>query len=80
MEHPNLANADRAMMETFCKLFEVDWRGDRAPLNKAEWLATNPVYLHQNDRRNLKSYGEVGDFERISMLRAACVPFTKNLA
>jgi hypothetical protein len=28
MEHPNLNQSDRSTLETFCTLFELDWRGD----------------------------------------------------
>ena len=28
MEHENLAGSDRSMLNTYCKIFELDWRGD----------------------------------------------------
>lgn len=29
MEHDNLSASDKSTMETYCKLFELDWRGDQ---------------------------------------------------
>ena len=49
MEHPNLAKTDYAKLDTFCRMFELDWRGDRAISNKQEFLATNPIYLTEKD-------------------------------
>ena len=34
MEHPNLAKTDRTKLDTFCKMFELDWRGDTALANR----------------------------------------------
>ena len=28
MEHPNLQLSDRSHLDTYCKLFKLDWRGD----------------------------------------------------
>jgi len=28
IEHPNILASDRVQLETFCKLLELDWRGD----------------------------------------------------
>lgn len=33
-EHPNLLKSDRDQLEIYCRMFEVDWRGDRSTLNK----------------------------------------------
>ena len=35
MEHPNLTKADYEKLDGFCKIFELDWRGDRLATNKA---------------------------------------------
>ena len=53
LEHPNLMNSDRAHLETFCKMFEVDWRGDKAEKNKEEFLCDKPIYLKGD---NIKRY------------------------
>jgi hypothetical protein len=45
MEHKNLANSDRYQMEAFCRLFEMDWRGDTALKNREEFMFSNPVYM-----------------------------------
>jgi hypothetical protein len=29
MEHPHIANTDANLLDTYCHLFELDWRGDR---------------------------------------------------
>lgn len=45
MEHPNLANSDRYTMETYCTIFELDWKGDSALENREKFLMETPVYL-----------------------------------
>ena len=79
IEHPNLPRADYSKINTFCQMFELDWRGDRALANKKELLATNPVYVADADRSNFEGYGAVGNFEATAMLRRACVPFVAEL-
>ena len=79
MEHPNLLRADYDKLDTFAKMFELDWRGDRTVPNKKEPLASHPVYLTIQDRSNFARYGEVGNFELLGMLRQACVPFLEQL-
>ena len=76
MEHPNLNEADRQTLTTFCTLFELDWRGDQSIENKNEFLATNPVYLKGS---NLQGYGEVGNFEMSAMMRQACLPYVDRV-
>jgi len=46
MEHPNLTKADYEKLDGFCKIFELDWRGDRLATNKAEFLGTHPIYIN----------------------------------
>lgn len=75
MEHPNLSKTDYAKLDTFCRMFELDWRGDRAISNKREFLATNPVYLNQKDQSNFVKFGDIGNFEVTTLLRLACAPF-----
>ena len=80
MEHPNLSKVDYDKLNTFSRMFELDWRGDRSLKNKKEFLATNPVYLGTRDQTNFRGYGDIGNFEVTSLLRRACVPFVENLA
>ena len=80
MEHPNLSKVDYDKLNTFSRMFELDWRGDRSINNKQEFLATNPVYMGVRDQTNFKGYGDIGNFEVTSMLRQACVPFVEDLA
>lgn len=79
MEHPNMASADYSKVDSFCEMFELDWRGDRALANKKEFLATNPLYLTEKDKDNFTGYGHIGNFEVTAMLRQACVPFVEEL-
>ena len=79
MEHPSLPRADYDKLDTFAKMFELDWRGDRTISGKKEPLASHPVYLTIQDRSNFARYGEIGNFELLGMLRQACVPFLEQL-
>ena len=49
MEHPNMSQSDQQKMDTFSKMFELDWRGDRSVTNKREFMSLNPVYLNTKD-------------------------------
>ena len=80
MEHPNLSKVDYDKLNAFSRMFELDWRGDRSVANKSEFLATNPVYLGKRDHSNLQGYSDLGNFETISLLRHACVPFIETLS
>lgn len=80
MEHPSLAHADYDKVNTFAKMFELDWRGDRAISNKKEFLSSHPVYLRAQDQSNVAGYGIVGNFELLAMLRQACTSFVEQLA
>jgi hypothetical protein len=75
MEHPNLSRTDYATLDSFCRMFELDWRGDRSLDNKRQFLATNPVYLGEHDQTNFRKYGDIGNFEVTTLLRLACSPF-----
>jgi hypothetical protein len=33
-EHPSLLKSDRDQLELYCRMFELDWRGDRSSENK----------------------------------------------
>jgi len=58
-EHKNLANSDRYMLDSYCKLFELDWRGDTSLENREEFMMTNPVYLNEKDKTNLVAKGRM---------------------
>lgn len=79
MEHPNLSKSDHSKIDTFCQMFELDWRGDRSLENKEEYLATHPIYLSEIDKSNFVGYGTMGNTEVTTMLRQACVPFLSDL-
>lgn len=73
MEHPSLSRTDYSKLDTFCKMFELDWRGDRALSNRSEFLSSQPIYLNEKDQDNFVAFGEVGEYEITKMLRDACV-------
>ena len=77
MEHPKLLKTDYQKVNTFAKMFELDWRGDVSIQNKNQFLATNPVYLNQES--NFNSYGTIGNFEVTKMLQNACAPFVGKI-
>lgn len=79
MEHPNLSKADYSKINTFCQMFELDWRGDRAISNKKEFMGSHPIYIAESDSSNYIGYGEIGNFEATAMLRQACVPYVEQL-
>ena len=65
MEHENLAGSDRSMLDTYCKLFELDWRGDASIDNREQFMLTNPIYMDKNDRTSLKTVGRINN-KRVS--------------
>jgi hypothetical protein len=75
MEHPSLLKSDRDQMDTFSKMFELDWRGDKSTANKAEFLSMNPVYL---DGDNIKAFGDLGDESILERTRKACAPYIEK--
>jgi hypothetical protein len=77
MDHPNLQNSDRSTMETYCKMFELDWRGDRDFANKDEFLSTHPVYVDSRDKSKLG--GALNEKVVRSMLRKACSEYLTDL-
>jgi hypothetical protein len=82
MEHPNLSNFDRANLDTYCTVFELDWRGDRSIDNRDEFLMTNPVYMHKKDwlATETTHFDEFKDGEYIKKrVRTAHTPFLDEL-
>ena len=80
MEHPSLTKTSYELLDLYCKMFELDWRGDRSVNNKKEYMSTNPVYVNTKDGSNFNRYGEIGNFEAKAMIRNACIPFMNGLA
>lgn len=77
MEHPNLAQSDRSHLDTYCVLFELDWRGDRDINNRDQFLATNPVYTKDSpSSAELDVYTEEHAKQR---LEKASAPFLDEL-
>lgn len=79
IEHPNISKSDSAKLDVFCRMFELDWRGDRSLENKSEFLATNPVYFSDKDKSTSEGYGQIGNFEVTNMIRYACQPYVEDL-
>ena len=77
MEHPSLLKSDRDQLELYTKMFELDWRGDRAYVNRHQFMSSNPIYLEGS---NLKSYGEVNEEFVKDKLQRACAPYVEVAA
>jgi hypothetical protein len=75
MEHPNLLRSDRDQLELYTRMFEVDWRGDRA--DRTQFMATNPIYL---EGANLKSYGVLTPEMVKEKMQRACAPYVEETA
>ena len=76
MEHKNLQRTDRATLDSFCKMFELDWRGDHSVANREQFMANNPVYLSPQDQPSIPptDNGKV-----TQQLQAACQPYLPGL-
>ena len=77
MEHPNLLKSDKAMIETYCKIFELDWKGVNESILNNEFMSTHPIYL---EGQNVKAYGEIDNEKVKEMLKRACAPFVQQAA
>lgn len=77
-EHENLLATDRETLRTYCKLFELDWRGDEHIHNRDEFLATHPVYLHSADRACQRV--AIDRDQVVNKLKRACQPFVPEVA
>ena len=69
-------------MDAYCKLFELDWRGDTDLENREQFMMSNPVYLSHKDRTNLNdSLGNepVTNERVLKQIRQACQPFLPDL-
>lgn len=49
------------MLSSYCRIFEVDWKGQKEALLNGEYMSTHPIAL---EGTNLNSYGSV-DNERV---------------
>ena len=76
-EHPLLLKSDSDQLDLYCRMFELDWRGDRSFQNKQEFMSTHPIYL---DGTNITGYGEVNNEVVRDKLQRACAPFVEELA
>lgn len=79
MEHRNLAESDRSMLDTYCKLFELDWRGDASVDNREQFMLTNPIYMNDNDRTSLNTVGVIDNQRVTKEIRQACQPYLPKL-
>lgn len=82
MEHPNLSSFDRANLDTYCTVFELDWRGDRNIDNREEFMLSNPIYMHRKDwlATNTEHFAKYKDGEYIKeRVRLAHTPFLDEL-
>jgi hypothetical protein len=56
MEHPNMKESEKKHLEMYCKMFEMDWRGDGKNSNREEFMAFRPIYLQGT---NIKGYKDL---------------------
>jgi hypothetical protein len=76
IEHQNLLPSDRVHLETFCKLFELDWRGDVSLKNREEFLHFKPIYLAGD---NIKQYSQMTQEDMRLLLKRACSPYIEEV-
>lgn len=67
------------MLNAYCKLFELDWRGDSSLNNREQFMFTNPVYMHEKDRSNMAIKDKITNESVIQQVRQACQPYLPNL-
>ncbi len=78
-EHKNLAASDKSMIDTYCRLFELDWRGDTALENREQFMMNKPIYIHPKDRTGLATYGDISNERVVNEIKQACQPFLPQL-
>jgi hypothetical protein len=74
MEHPNLANSDKNLIDTYCYLFELDWRGDREMRNQDQFMATHPIYVPNSAQKP-----SLDNLSANKMMHNASLPFLPAL-
>ena len=79
MEHSNLTRTDRETLDTYCKMFELDWRADHSIKNRDELMATNPIYLNPHDRSSLLLNGTISNDSVQNALSKASQPYIPAL-
>jgi hypothetical protein len=77
MEHPNLLKSDKDMLDSYCRMFELDWRGDKLAVVNKEFMSYQPIWL---DGPNLKDYGTLTNERLRDMLQRACAPYVTQVA
>ena len=77
IEHPNLLTSDKDHLDTYCKMFELDWRGDRSYQTLQEFMFNTPIHV---EGENIKSYGVVTNEEVEERLMRACAPYVDEVA
>ena len=78
-EHPNLNRSDRTLLDTYCKMFELDWRGDLTVANKDQFMSTHYIYMNSRDQSSLEIVGNIDNKRVTTALRAACQPYLPNI-
>ena len=66
-------------MDAYCKLFELDWRGDVALENRENLLMQSPIYTHASDRSGLSHKSQVTNTSVVTHLKQACSPYLPSL-
>ena len=65
------------MLETYCNMFELDWRGDRTFENKKEFMSFNPVYI---EGENVKDFLDLNEADISQMIKKACASYVTEAA
>lgn len=45
VDHPNLLRSDKDLVTSYCKLFELDWKGDKLALVNNDFMSQVPLYI-----------------------------------
>lgn len=77
MDHPSLLKSDKDMLDSYCKIFEVDWRGIKDVEQNKHFMHSHPIHVEGS---NVNGYGVLDDEKVKEMLKRACVPFVQQVA
>jgi len=64
------------MLDAYCKMFELDWRGEKQAILNKEFLSSSPINI---EGTNLKDYGELTNEKLRHMLKKACSPYVPQV-
>ena len=47
-----MLKSDADHLDLYCRMFELDWRGDTSHKNKQEFMSSHPIYLQGSNLRS----------------------------